>query len=82
MSQKLLENVTFQKKLANAINTVRQSPDTITGSEKIEADKNNLNVELNETVKTVLKRTEEDPIFDEMISFLMGTINIIIYHFI
>ncbi|KAF7264922.1 hypothetical protein GWI33_021922 [Rhynchophorus ferrugineus] len=73
MSQKLLENRTFQKKLANTINTVLQSPEIATGSDKIEADKNNVNPELNETVKSVIKRTENDPIFDEMLEELLGT---------
>lgn len=71
LAQTLLENHELHEKLAETINDVFNSPDK---SKNVNNDKNKdgASNEFNETVKTVVRRTEEDPIFEKLIDEIIA----------
>ncbi|XP_060525061.1 uncharacterized protein LOC132701281 [Cylas formicarius] len=71
MSQTLLQNTEFQEKLAKTINTVLNTPE-VTCSKADEDVHDGISVELDATIKNVLKRTEADPMFEEVLQDFLG----------
>ncbi|CAH2004573.1 unnamed protein product [Acanthoscelides obtectus] len=60
LAQTLLENKEFHEKIAQTINKVVENQHRDSG-------------ELDKTVKTVVKETEEDPIFDKLLDEIIGS---------
>lgn len=60
MANTLLENKEFHEKIAQTINKVAEK-------------QYRMSSELDQTIKTVVKETEADPIFDKILEEIIGT---------
>ncbi|CAH0553525.1 unnamed protein product [Brassicogethes aeneus] len=67
----LIESKEFTEKLAQTINIVRNTPEANKKSEEV--IKAGATAELNAIIKTVVKSTEEDPIFERILDEIIGS---------
>ncbi|XP_044261882.1 uncharacterized protein LOC123009557 isoform X2 [Tribolium madens] len=72
LTQTLLENHELHEKIAETINIVRNTPETgrNTTEEHVSAGAAK---ELDAIIKTVVQRTEEDPVYNKLIDEIIGT---------
>ncbi|EEZ97475.1 transcription initiation factor TFIID subunit 3 [Tribolium castaneum] len=72
LTQTLLENHELHEKIAETINIVRNTPETgrAATEEHVSAGASK---ELDALIKTVVQRTEEDPVYNKLIDEIIGT---------
>ncbi|KAH1029211.1 hypothetical protein HUJ05_002489 [Dendroctonus ponderosae] len=70
MTEKLLQKTDFHEKLAHNINSALNVPELTSLSEKCDND-----IELENSIKKALNRTEADPIFHSLLEDLLGPVS-------